>query len=68
MNDLTFKDARGEAKSEINFREEWRDAWCDRVDGLDAKYVTNALSTSARECGWRARVHLQGFGLQIMQY
>lgn len=54
MNDLTFKEARGEAKSEINFREEWRDAWCDRVDGLDAKYVTNALSTSARECGWRA--------------
>jgi len=34
------------------FKEEWRDAWCDRVDGLDAKYVTNALSTSARRQLW----------------
>ena len=33
----------------VHYREEWRDAWCDRVDGLDEDSVAKALSDLARQ-------------------
>ena len=52
----------------LHSREEWRDAWCDRVDGLDADSVAKALSDLARQGTLQVRLRLFAFTARSVGY